>query len=129
MQKVNLTIEEWQRLAAVSPKEREKALRKLERWVHHVSQACKSAEKAVTSVLTEAIDYQSRNGLPLDEPLGELLVCDTEIKLCPAVKELIARGVSTIIQTGGTADDEEFIQYCDERNVVMVFTGMSHITY
>ena len=35
MQKVNLTIEEWKRLAAVSSKEREKALRKLERWVHH----------------------------------------------------------------------------------------------
>lgn len=94
-----------------------------------ISQACKSAEKAVTSVLTEAIDYQTRNGLPLDEPLGELLVCDTEIKLCPAVKELISRGVSTIIQTGGSENDEEFIQYCDERNVVMVFTGMTHITY
>lgn len=35
MRKVVLTEEEWQRLAAVTPKERERALRKLKRWVHH----------------------------------------------------------------------------------------------
>ena len=35
MQKVILTVEEWERLAAVSPKERKKALRILERWVHY----------------------------------------------------------------------------------------------
>lgn len=35
MRKVDLTEEEWERLAAVSPEERVKALRILERWVHH----------------------------------------------------------------------------------------------
>ena len=33
MGKIDLTLEEWQRLAAVTPKERDKALRKLQRWV------------------------------------------------------------------------------------------------
>ena len=33
MRKIDLTIEEWQRLADVTPHEREKALRKLQRWV------------------------------------------------------------------------------------------------
>ena len=32
---VNLTLEEWERLAAVTPKERDKAFRKLQRWVSH----------------------------------------------------------------------------------------------
>lgn len=34
MKKVELSIEEWQRLAAVTPKERERAFRQLKRWVH-----------------------------------------------------------------------------------------------
>lgn len=35
MKKIELTVEEWQRLAAVTPKERERALKKLQRWVHY----------------------------------------------------------------------------------------------
>lgn len=35
MKKVDLSDEEWQRLAAVTLKERDRALRKLQRWVHH----------------------------------------------------------------------------------------------
>lgn len=35
MKQVVLTMEEWQRLAAVTPQERERALKKLKRWVHH----------------------------------------------------------------------------------------------
>ena len=35
MKKVELSWEEWQRLAAITPKERERALKKLKRWVHH----------------------------------------------------------------------------------------------
>lgn len=35
MKKVQLTMEEWQRLAAITPNERERALKKLRRWVHH----------------------------------------------------------------------------------------------
>lgn len=35
MKKVQLTMEEWQRLAAITPNERERALMKLRRWVHH----------------------------------------------------------------------------------------------
>lgn len=34
MRKIDLSLEEWQRLAAVTRKEREKALRQLKRWVH-----------------------------------------------------------------------------------------------
>ena len=35
MKEVNLTMEEWQRLAATTPLERERALRQLKRWLHH----------------------------------------------------------------------------------------------
>ena len=33
MKEVKLSVEEWQRLAAVTPKEREAALKKLQRWI------------------------------------------------------------------------------------------------
>jgi hypothetical protein len=35
MKQVELSLEEWHRLAAVTPKERERALKKLQRWVHY----------------------------------------------------------------------------------------------
>jgi len=35
MKQIVLSVEEWQRLAAVTPKKRERALKKLKRWVHH----------------------------------------------------------------------------------------------
>ena len=35
MTNFTLSIEEWQRLADVTPKEREKALKKLQRWIHY----------------------------------------------------------------------------------------------
>lgn len=94
-----------------------------------ISQACKSQKKAVGLVLSEANDYAARNQIPQEEPLAELLVCDTAVTLCDPIKELIDRGLKAIIQTGNTDNDEELINYCDEHNVVMVFTGMSHITY
>ena len=34
MKEVVLTKEEWQRLAAVTPEERERAMKKLQRWIH-----------------------------------------------------------------------------------------------
>lgn len=34
MKKVQLTIEEWQRLAAITPEEKQKAFKKLARWMH-----------------------------------------------------------------------------------------------
>ena len=35
MNKIVLSMEEWQRLADVTPQERERALKKLQRWIHY----------------------------------------------------------------------------------------------
>ncbi len=60
---------------------------------------------------------------------GDVLVCDSEIQFDQSVKNLIDAGVTAIIQTGGTPADNEFINYCDERGIVMVFTDMTHISF
>ena len=105
-----------------------------------ISQSCTSTEGAITGVLYEAMKHCERsNGIVNVNPeidrsidtrnLGEVLVCDSEIPFCEAVKRLIDKGVKAILQTGGTPLDSEFIDYCNERGVVMVFTGITHLSF
>ncbi len=89
-----------------------------------ISQSCKYAEKAVSLAYEEAKELAKK-----DKKVADVLICDTELKLCDSIKELIKNGLSAIIQTGCTQDDKEFIEYCNEHNVVMVYTLMSHISY
>lgn len=97
-----------------------------------ISQACTSVKKALFILLHEAKDYAKRiNGESSEDEkkTGLVLVTDSEISFCDEVKELIDYGVTAIIQTGGTPTDDEFITYCNEKGVVMVFTGISHISF
>ncbi len=45
------------------------------------------------------------------------------------VDELAARGVTAIVQPGGSVRDEEVIAACDEHNIAMVFTGRRHFRH
>ncbi len=105
-----------------------------------ISQGCTSTEGAVAGVLYEAQKHRERksgieNANPgIDESvdtsnLGDVLVCDAEIPFCEAVKRIIDKGVKAILQTGGTPSDNEFIDYCNERGIVMVFTGITHLSF
>ena len=105
-----------------------------------ISQSCTSTEGAITGVLYEAMKHCERSsGIENVHPgidasvdtsnLGDVLVCDSEIPFCEAVKRLIDKGVKAILQTGGTPLDSEFIDYCNERGVVMVFTGITHLSF
>lgn len=97
-----------------------------------ISQACTSTIKAITNAADEAKQTRIRQGADINAPetsFGEILVSDTEIPFCDTIKELIEHGVKAIIQTGGTPTDSDFIEYCNEKGVVMVFTGMTHISF
>lgn len=96
-----------------------------------IAQCCSSSTKAVTYALEEALDFQKRINQDAnnDYKIADVLVCDTEIGLTEALKELISKGVSAIIQTGGDKTDEELIKYCDDSGISLVFTGMTHISY
>lgn len=87
-----------------------------------IAQGCKSSNLAVKEVLQEAL-------INNHDKIANLLVCDTPISLTDSIKELIDKGLEAIIQPGNTSCDQEFIQYCNEHNVTMVFTGKSHISY
>lgn len=65
----------------------------------------------------------------LGDSLGDVLITDSSIPFDEPIKKLCDAGITAIIQTGGTPSDNEFINYCDERGIVMVFTGMTHISF
>jgi phosphoribosylaminoimidazolecarboxamide formyltransferase/IMP cyclohydrolase len=96
-----------------------------------IAQSCLSNIEALERVLSDALCRKARSAQEgqADEPLADVLVCDTAIPFCEHITKLTDAGVSAIIQPGGTASDSDFINYCDERNLVMVFTDMTHINF
>ena len=38
-------------------------------------------------------------------------------------------GIKSVIQPGGSVRDQESIDYCDEHNMAMVFTGTRHFKH
>ena len=87
-----------------------------------ISQSCKSPVNALNAVLADAIVHNN-------EVLADVLVCDSAIPLCDSIRKLADAGLKAIIQTGGTESDEEFINFCNDHLISMIFTGMSHISY
>lgn len=97
-----------------------------------IAQSCLSNIEALERVYEDAMSRKARNcheEAHAEEKLADVLVCDTAIPFCDQIKKITDAGVSAIIQAGGTASDSDFIEYCDERNLVMVFTDMTHINF
>ena len=91
-----------------------------------ISQACKSPVRAVDVALAEALLYKNKFE---DACLADVLVCDTSTPLCDPIKKLAEAGLKAIIQPGGAPNDEEFINFCNEHMISMIFTDMQHISY
>ena len=95
-----------------------------------IAQGCRSEKRAMEELLFELGEYTGTNqAYNKENPVADLLVCDTAFSLNDSVKKLIDMGVSAIIQTGGKPDDDELINYCGEHDVTLIFTGTSHISY
>ena len=92
-----------------------------------IAQACPSTLKAVKLALLEAKENRQKYGDSIQN-LASILVCDGTICFNDDIKELIDLGLTAILQTGGSENDNEFIQYCDEKGIVMVFTDITHIS-
>lgn len=97
-----------------------------------ISNSANSSKKAVRLVEEEALEFYQRKNLTLSEQeaIADILVTDTAISLTQPIKDLIQKGLKAIIQVGDTtSDNQEFIDYCNEHGVTMVFTKMPHVTY
>lgn len=92
-----------------------------------IAQNCTSTQRALQIVLADAkMRYGNNNP---DNCIGDVLICDSVINFSEPVKNLIDNGITAIIQTGSNSADNDFINYCDERGIIMVYTGMTHISF
>lgn len=87
-----------------------------------ISQGSVSMKQAIKNLIQEAPERTEEN-----ESVADILVADAPIPLCESVMNLIELGVRAIIQPGGAPSDDDFIKYCDEHEVIMIFTNMTHI--
>lgn len=95
-----------------------------------ISAGSTSRSRAVRFALQEAREYfeKNQNNLTSQDRNAEILVSDSVIYFDEFVKSIADIGVKAIIQTGGTPQDEEFIQYCNEHGISMIFTGLQHLS-
>lgn len=91
-----------------------------------IAQGCLSMTQAMGSLLYETDLCARRNNREL---ICDVFISDAPIPFNDTTKKLLDLGITAIIQPGGASTDKEFIEYCDERGIVMVFTGMTHINY
>jgi len=70
-----------------------------------------------------------RNGLTSSDTNAEVLVSDTSIPFDERIIKAAEMGVKAIIQTGGTSSDRALIDFCNEHEISMIFTGMHHRSF
>ena len=90
-----------------------------------------SQKRAVRYALQDASEYfenNQNNNLISKDRNSEILISDSVIYFDEYVKKLADVGIKAIIQTGGVDCDAEFIQYCNERDISMIFTGIQHLS-
>lgn len=96
-----------------------------------ISSGNTSRKKAIRYALQNTSDFfatNQNNNLISKDKSSEILISDSVIYFDDFLKTLSDIGVKTIIQTGGTEQDAEFIQYCNEHGISMVFTGIQHLS-
>lgn len=87
-----------------------------------------NSNRAVHYALENAKD-SFENNLTSQDRSAEILVSDSVIKFDEKARMLADLGVKAIIQTGGAPNDQEFIDFCNEHGISMVFTGIQHLAF
>lgn len=60
---------------------------------------------------------------------GAVMASDAFFPFPDSVEIAGEAGITSVIQPGGSVRDNESIQYCDEHNMAMVFTGIRHFKH
>lgn len=97
-----------------------------------ISHSASSSTKAIRMVSEEAKDFFNRKNIAYSKEnnIADILASDSSISLTDELIELIQNGLKAIIQPGDlNNDNQEFIDFCNEHGVSMIFTKMPHITY
>ena len=76
--------------------------------------------------LEQAIAKAGRFGLSLK---GAVMASDAFFPFADSVEIADKAGISAVIQPGGSIRDKDSIEYCDQHNMAMVFTGTRHFKH
>ncbi len=60
---------------------------------------------------------------------GAVMASDAFFPFADCVEIAHQEGINTVIQPGGSVKDKESIDYCDQNNMTMVFTGVRHFKH
>ncbi len=76
--------------------------------------------------LRQAIEKAGRFGLSLK---GAVMASDAFFPFADSVEIADKAGIRAVIQPGGSIRDKDSIEYCDQHNMAMVFTGTRHFKH
>ena len=76
--------------------------------------------------LKQAIEKAGRFGFDLQ---GAVMASDAFFPFADSVQVAHEAGIRAVIQPGGSIRDQESIDYCNDHNVAMVFTGIRHFKH
>ena len=93
-----------------------------------ISSGQSSWRKALSIAIDDAQECFKNNLTSLDTN-AEVLVSDDSIPFGDFIYRLPEIGVKAIIQPGGSQTDNEFIEYCNEHEISMIFTKMTHLNF
>lgn len=85
-----------------------------------------SRSKAIRHAIYDAQEF-FQNNVNCEDRSAEILISDSLLNFDESTKALADAGIKAIIQTGGAPNDEEFIQFCNEKGISMVFTDIQHL--
>ena len=76
--------------------------------------------------LKQAIAKAKSFGFDLN---GAVMASDAFFPFADSVEIAGAEGISAVIQPGGSVRDQESVDFCDSKNMAMVFTGIRHFKH
>ncbi len=76
--------------------------------------------------LRQAIARAKRFGLNLE---GAVMASDAFFPFADSVEIAYKEGIRAVIQPGGSIRDQDSIDFCNEHNIAMVFTGIRHFKH
>ena len=76
--------------------------------------------------LKQAIAKANSFELPLE---GAVMASDAFFPFADSVEIAASAGIKAVIQPGGSIRDKDSIEYCNENDVAMVFTGIRHFKH
>ncbi len=76
--------------------------------------------------LNQAIAKAKNFNLPLE---GGVMASDAFFPFADSVEMAAKAGIKAVIQPGGSIRDKDSIEFCNENNIAMVFTGIRHFKH